>query len=153
VLPFRCKTFREAEQELSDEEHPLRARITGAFIRSTVCVRPMPPSDSGLQPNEKEAPEQSSRVVSGVSSCGRFQRLLKLAFSQQSCHQGTFALRADARVARSRQRSIGIERHSRMRSTSLSVISSFVRSYSFVVRGDSCPAICWACSSHPSFSR
>ena len=29
--------------------------------------------------------------------------------------------------------------HSRIRSTSLNVISSFVRSYSFVVRGDSCP--------------
>ena len=35
--------------------------------------------------------------------------------------------------------------HSRIRSTSLNVISSFVRSYSFVVRGDSCPAVCWAC--------
>jgi hypothetical protein len=45
------------------------------------------------------------------------------------------------------------KRHSRIRSTSLSVISSFVRSYSFVVRGDSCPAICRACSSRPSFSR
>src|SRR5271165_2213056 len=44
-------------------------------------------------------------------------------------------------------------RHSRIRSTSLNVISSFVRSYSLVVRGDSCPAICWACSSRPSFSR
>jgi hypothetical protein len=43
--------------------------------------------------------------------------------------------------------------HSRIRSTSLNVISSFVRSYSLVVRGDSCPAICWACSSRPSFSR
>ena len=43
--------------------------------------------------------------------------------------------------------------HSRIRSTSLSVISSFVRSYNLVVRGDSCPAICWACSSRPSFSR
>src|SRR4029077_14734971 len=30
---------------------------------------------------------------------------------------------------------------------SLSVILYFVRSYSFVVRGDSCPSICWACSS------
>ena len=38
-----------------------------------------------------------------------------------------------------------IKCHSRIRSTSLSVISFFVRSYSFVVRGDSCPAICWAC--------
>jgi hypothetical protein len=47
----------------------------------------------------------------------------------------------------------GIERHNRMRSTSLNVISSFVRSYSLVVRGDSWPAICWACSSRPSFSR
>jgi hypothetical protein len=44
-------------------------------------------------------------------------------------------------------------RHSRIRFTSLSVISSFVPSYSLVVRGDSCPAICWACSSCPSFSR
>ena len=44
------------------------------------------------------------------------------------------------------------ECHSRIRSTSLSVISSFVRSYSLVVRGDSCPAICWACSSRPSFN-
>ena len=50
-------------------------------------------------------------------------------------------------------RAIRIKCHGRIRSTSLSVISSFVRSYSFVVRGDSCPAICWACSSRPSFSR
>ncbi len=46
-----------------------------------------------------------------------------------------------------------IERHDGIRSTSISVISSFVRSYNLVVRGDSCPAICWACSSRPSFSR
>src|SRR5580692_4149415 len=46
----------------------------------------------------------------------------------------------------------GSLRHSRIRSTSLNVISSFVRSYSLVVRGDSWPAICWACSSHPSFN-
>jgi hypothetical protein len=31
----------------------------------------MPPSDSGFQPNEKEAPEQSPRIVSGVSSCNQ----------------------------------------------------------------------------------
>ena len=45
------------------------------------------------------------------------------------------------------QRSFGVKRYSRIRSSSLSVISSFVRSYELVVRGDSCPAICWACSS------
>jgi hypothetical protein len=33
----------------------------------------------------------------------------------------------------------------------MGVISPFVRSYSFFVRGDSCPGFCWACSSRPSF--
>ena len=37
---------------------------------------------------------------------------------------------------------LSIERHSRIHSTSLSVISFFVRSQSLVVRGDSWPAIC-----------
>jgi hypothetical protein len=38
-------------------------------------------------------------------------------------------------------------------STSSSVISSLVRSYSFVVRGDSCAAMVWAFSMVPPFSR
>src|SRR5216683_2657206 len=38
-----------------------------------------------------------------------------------------------------------------IRSTSSSEIWSSVRSYSFVVRGDSCAAICCACSSVPPF--
>src|ERR1700737_4129197 len=50
-------------------------------------------------------------------------------------------LRAEACDTRPRQCSIWIERYSRIRSTSLSVISSFVRLYSLVVLGDSCPAI------------
>jgi len=56
-------------------------------------------------------------------------------------------------LARPRRHSIGIEHHSRIRSTSLNVISSFVRSYSLVVRGDSCPPpSAWGASSCPSFS-
>ena len=40
-----------------------------------------------------------------------------------------------------------------MRSISSNVIVSAVRSYSFVVFGDACPAIRWACSSVPPFDR
>ena len=40
-----------------------------------------------------------------------------------------------------------------MRSISSTVTVSAVRSYSFVVLGDACPAICWACSRVPPFDR
>ena len=40
-----------------------------------------------------------------------------------------------------------------MRSISSTVTVSAVRSYSFVVFGDPCPAICWACSRVPPFDR
>jgi hypothetical protein len=83
---------------------------------------------------------------------GRFARNLNAYLAVLIRVESVTTPSGDARYAVGATQ-LGIERHSRIRSTSLSVISSFVRSYSLVVRGDSCPAICWACSSRPSFSR